>query len=662
MSSTSHPNEPPSSTPPKQVVAAARRSRVEVETLRAANDPLLARMLDEERVESEVRDQRMLLRLLSFVRPHGWIAALSVLLAFAEAIAGTLPPFIIGYAVDRALGSERPPGVLDRALESLIVRWADWAPQPEAAPFVVAGVVIGLMWLLKSAIGSASLLSVQVLGQRVVHDVRQAVYNHITSMDLGYFQKNPVGRLVNRATFDVQKLSELFSDAFAEGMRDLLFVIVLLGFLFTLDLPLALVLFLSLPFLLVWASVYRRMARPAMRTHTAVISRMNAWIAENVAGMRENQLYRQEARRAGEFRSLTDAHQASVTHVIRSWGLVRPGLMLTSAFATVALLWVGYGRVLGGLVTVGLLLTFLQYTTRLWVPVRNLAEKLNLIQESLTSAERIADVLDQTPALRDQGDEDASLVPTRGEIRFDAVRYRYPGQSDDVLRALDVHVAPGRMLALVGDTGAGKSTFVSLISRFDDVSEGTLTIDGSDVRSYRLGALRSAIALVPQDVVVFAGSVRDNLTLGRAVTDARIHECLDAVGAHDLVAGFADGLDHVLEESGKTLSAGQRQLLAFTRALLGDPPILILDEATSNIDSETETRIQDALLRLTEGRTSIVIAHRLSTIREADEILVLRHGRIVERGRHDDLLALDGEYRRLHDLHLQATEREIDGV
>lgn len=641
------------STAPAPQDAAETMSRVEAEALRAARDPLLAQMLREERVESNVRDKRLLVRLLAYLRPHRGLAAASVSLAFLEAIVSTMPPFVIGFAVDEALSSERDPSALDRALHALVDRFPSLTSVDGGHVFVATGVLIGMIWLVKAGIGSASLFCVQVLGQRVVHDMRKDVYGHITGMDLGYFQKNPVGRLVNRATFDVQKLSELFSDAFAEGVRDLLFVIVLLGFLFTLDAPLAALILISMPVLAGWAELYRRMARPAMRTLTAVISRMNGWIAENIAGMRENQLYRQEARRRGEFDALTEAHQRSVTHVISAWGIIRPGLMITSAVATAAILWVGHARVSTGVLTVGLLLTFLQYTTRIWVPVRNLAEKLNLIQESLTSAERIADVLDRPSAMRDAPGVDRAIVPTEGAVTFENVSFTYPGTTTPVLHDLSVDVPKGQMLALIGDTGAGKSTIVSLVSRFHDTTTGRVLVDGRDVRDYALASLRGSIALVPQDVVVFAGTVRDNLTLGRDVDDARVWACLEAVDAAELVRELPGGLGHELEESGKTLSAGQRQLLAFARALLTDPPILILDEATSNIDSETEARIQAALEVLTKGRTSIVIAHRLSTIRDADEILVLRHGRIVERGRHEALLEAGGEYRRLYDLHLR---------
>jgi len=307
--------------------------------------------------------------------------------------------------------------------------------------------------------------------------------------------------------------------------------------------------------------------------------------------------------------------------------------------------------VLGGLITVGVLLSFLQYAARLWVPIRNLTEKVNVIQNALTAGERIFDVLETPSTMVDLPDARPGLVVEHGAIRFEDVRFQYATGTEEVLRGISFEAKAGQMVALVGDTGAGKSTIVSLISRFYDVREGAVIVDEHDVQDYTLHNLRRAIALVPQDVVVFAGTLRDNVTLGAEVDDKTILDRLRAVCADDLVARFDDGLDHVLEEAGRTLSAGERQLLSFARALIANPPILILDEATASIDTRTEVKIQQALDELTRGRTTIVIAHRLSTIRDADLILTLRDGEIIERGTHDELVALGGEYAELHAKH-----------
>lgn len=623
----------------------------EREALEAARDPVLQHMLAEERVESSTVDTRLLGRLLAYVKPHTGLGILSIALATIEALLMTAPAWLVGLAVDVARGDTSRDGALELAVHGVAQQMTP--PDADALRiFAVYGGIVGAVWALRWAFGAAMMYTVQKLGQHVVHDLRCDTYRHIVGMDLGYFHKNPVGRLVNRTTFDVQSLSELFSDAFAEGARDLLFVLILIGVMFALDPVLAAILVASFPLLVLVGAIYRHFARPAMRTMTAVQSRMNAWLAENLAGMRENHLYRREARRRAEFRALTEAHQASVTRVIQSWGVLRPAMMAVSAVATTLVLLLGYERVVAGTATVGVLLTFLQYTTRIWIPIRNLTEKLSLIQTALTAAERIADVLDTPTAMTDPPGADEDLRVERGDISFDGVRFRYPTKPELVLDGIDFEVVQGQMLALVGDTGAGKSTVAHLLSRFYDVTEGSVRIDGHDVRDYTLRRLRSGIAIVPQDVVIFAGTVRDNITLGANVDDARIHECLDAVLASDIVKGIPGGLDGTLEEGGRTLSAGQRQLLSFARALVANPPILLLDEATANVDTETEARIQQALATLTAGRTSVVIAHRLSTIRHADRILVLRHGHVIEDGRHDELIALDGEYARLVRLHL----------
>ena len=313
----------------------------------------------------------------------------------------------------------------------------------------------------------------------------------------------------------------------------------------------------------------------------------------------------------------------------------------------------GYGRVVGGAISVGVLLTFLQYTTRMWVPVRNLTEKFNMIQTALTATERIFDVLGQVSGMQSLPGADADAVVARGAIAFEGVRFAYPTKPEsEILRGVDFEVEAGQMLALVGDTGAGKSTVVHLLSRFYDVTGGGVKVDGRDVRDYTLSALREGIAIVPQDVVIFAGTIRDNITLGLDVDDELVWSCCEAVCADRFIKRFPGRLDHVMDESGRTLSAGERQLLSFARALVYNPPILILDEATANVDTETEALIQSALERLTEGRTSVVVAHRLSTVRDADVILVMRDGEVVERGTHEALLEIGGEYDRLHRLHM----------
>ena len=638
--------------------AARAEARVEAEAIRVSRDPVLAHMLAEERVDTRGRDVQLLRGLLRYLAPHKGLSALCVLMAVLEALIMTIPPYLVGLAMDRASGATARGGRwVDALLDQAGAATLDLFGRAGDVASMVAwfGALAGIFWVLRFAVAVATSYWVQQLSQLILHDLRVDIFRHITSMDMGFFHKNPVGRLVNRTTFDVASLSELFSDAFAQSMRDIMFVVVLVAVMLSIDAPLALVLFAVFPVLAAISRLYQVVVRPALRTHSAVVSRMNGWLAENLAGMRENHLYRREDRRRAEYHALTEAHQAAQVGVVTPWAWVRPAMMLTSAVATAAVLWLGYQRAADGIITVGVLLTFVQYTSRLWVPVRNLTEKFNLIQQSLTSGERIMEVLDERTAMTDAPDADPALSVARGEVVFDDVSFRYPRKDSDVLSAVSLRAAPGQLLALVGDTGAGKSTVAHLISRFYDVSSGQVRIDGHDVRRYTLEQLRSSIAIVPQDVVVFAGTLRDNITLGRTVSEERLWQCIDAVCARPLVDRLG-GLDATLDESGRTLSTGERQLLSFARALVTNPPILILDEATANIDTQTERVIQQALANLTAGRTTIAIAHRLSTIRDAHEILVLRHGRIVERGDHASLLARGGTYARLYRAHRGSDE------
>lgn len=633
-------------------------SKNEKRLMDLSDDPVLQKMLEQERIESDEVDMSLLLKLMAYLKRHRALSFVCVMLSVFEAVLMALPPYAVGLAIDvvRADGT-RAPNAFDTSLTGYATALTSLLPagyNTQEHLIIAFGLVILTCWTLRWAVAMASTYLVQMLGQRAVHDLRLDVYQHITAMDMGYFHKNPVGRLVNRTTFDTQALSQFFSEAFAQGMRDILFIMVLLLVMFSMDIPMALVLVGTFPLLVGCGYLYRAFVRPPMRTTKAVLSRMNAWWAESIAGMRENQLYRTEDRRKAEFKSLTEVHQASITDWIRAWGLLRPAMMVICALATAVILWIGYERVLTGLITVGVLLTFLQFTTRLWIPVRNLTEKFTVIQTALTATERIFDVLDTPSQMKDTEQADAKHKVERGHIHFEDVRFTYPRTSDEVLKGISFEAKPGDMIALVGDTGAGKSTIAHLLSRFYDANDGHVRIDGRDVRDYTLRHLRQGMALVPQDVVIFAGTIRENITLGLEVDDAIVQQAVEAVCADRFISRFEDGLDHIMDESGRTLSAGERQLLSFARALVFNPPVLILDEATANVDTETEAMIQQALERLTQGRTSVVVAHRLSTIRHADQILVMRHGKIIERGRHEELLALEGEYARLHELHMSA--------
>ncbi len=431
----------------------------------ALRDPVLERMIAEERVESRLLDTALLRRFAGALRPHPGLVAAALALALLEALTMTIPAWMIGLAVDRLTGAPRAGSAAEAAALAAAGGLGGLFTGVGTGAAVVGGLalLLFLVWALRWAIAVATSYIVQWLGQVIVHDMRVQVFGRITGMDAAWFGTHPVGRLVNRTTFDVQSLAELFSDAFAQGVRDLFFVLVLGAVMFALDLPLATILVGTFPLLVAIAWGYRRMARGPLRTNAAVQSRMNAWLAENLAGMRENHLYRAEPRRREEFAALTDAHQASITEVVRAWALLRPAMLTVTALATALVLVVGQQRVAAGALSVGLLLTFLQYTTRLWIPVRNLTEKFNTIQAALTAAERIAAVLDARPAIADAPGAEAGLRVREGTVRFEEVRFTYPGQPRPALDGIEFEARRGEMVALVGECVEGISYLEKLV-------------------------------------------------------------------------------------------------------------------------------------------------------------------------------------------------------
>ncbi|HSS52919.1 MAG TPA: ABC transporter ATP-binding protein, partial [Thermoanaerobaculia bacterium] len=487
----------------------------------------------------------------------------------------------------------------------------------------------------------------QLMGQHIMNDLRRQIFGHLQRLSLAYYDRNPIGRLVTRVTTDVDALNEMFTAGLVTIFGDIMVLTGIAAVLFWLDWRLALVAFSIVPLLLLLTSWFKTKVRQSFREVRVKIARISAFLQEHVTGMSVVQLFNGEARAYGEFETINDAHRDANVRSIFYYAVFFPGVELITSVGTGLLIWVGGGRVLLSALSIGGLIAFLQYAQRFYQPLSDLSEKYNILLSAMASSERIFRLIDTPVTI---ATPPAAFSPERvqGDLEFDDVWFSYK-ENEPVLKGVSFRVRPGETLAVVGHTGAGKSTLANLLLRFYDIDRGAVRVDGVDVREWDLAKLRRSVAMVLQDVFLFSGSVAANIRLGEAaIDDERVRWAAGEVHALPFIERLPGGFDAAVRERGAGLSVGQKQLIAFARALAFDPSILILDEATSSIDTETEQLIQMALERLLVGRTSVVIAHRLSTIQKADRILVLHKGEVREYGTHQELLALRGIYYKLY--------------
>jgi len=490
------------------------------------------------------------------------------------------------------------------------------------------------------------------VGQRAMLDLRQELFAHLMHRSTNFFHHNPVGRLMTRVTSDVQNLNDMFSSGFVAVVGDALTLLAIVLWMFSKHVGLSLIALGIMPFLLLATEIFRRQAGEAFRETQGRYAAIQAFLQEQLSGMSLVQLNAREASSYASFSALNSSYLDAFIRTIFAYAVFFPVVeFITSATLAALILFAGY-KLQSGALTLGLLLAFLQQSGRFFRPIRELAERYNVMQTAMASSERIFKLLDNQDQIQESPD---AQVPTfRHEVRLEEVSFAYDEGGRDVVKRLSGVIPRGKRIAVVGHTGAGKSTLINLLMRFYDVGHGRITLDGVDLRDLRLKDLRAIFGLVLQDVFIFSGSLEENILLGREKHEDRLVSVLEQSQLEDLVGRLPEGLGTQVGERGQKLSAGERQLVAFARMLYGRPEILLLDEATANIDSETEHKIQTVIERVSHRLTTFTIAHRLSTIRDADEIWVMEQGQLIERGNHDALLAQDGHYAKLVRLQFEA--------
>lgn len=594
----------------------------------------------DDEVLGKAYDARLMRRLLGFMRPHRVAIGWTVVAIIGLSVLQLAPPYLTKVAIDAHITT----GELD-GLDTLA--------------FLFLGVLV-----LSYVLEYVQTYTLQVTGQRIIFDLRMRIQEHLQRLDVAFYDRNPVGRLMTRVTTDVDALNDLFASGVVSAFRDIFMLGGIAIVLVVMDWRLAIVALSVLPLIALVTQWFRHNARHSYRQVRGWIARINAFLQENITGMATVQLFRREALHFDRFDAINQGHRDANIASIFYYAVFYPAIEVLGALAIAAIVWFGGGWTLQGTLELGSLVAFVLYSQRFFRPISDLSEKFNLLQAAMASSERIFALLDtpvsiESPTSRTPSDCHHGLPAGPGHIRFEHVWFAYR-DDEYVLEDVTFDVAPGQRVGVVGATGAGKTTLINLLMRFYDVNRGRITIDGVDIRERSLTALRSRFGLVLQDGYLFSGTVADNIRLGSdAISDAAVRRAAAAVHADRFIASLPDGFDSPVAERGATFSVGQRQLLSFARALAHQPSVLVLDEATSSIDTDTEQLIQDALRVLMSGRTTIAIAHRLSTVQDMDAILVFHKGRLRETGSHQELLAQRGLYFTLYQLQYRDQEAAL---
>ncbi|MCX7798217.1 MAG: ABC transporter ATP-binding protein/permease [Melioribacter sp.] len=580
-------------------------------------------------------DSKLMRRLLTYVKPYKKYVILAILLNISVAALGPLRPYLTKIAVDNYITNKDWNGLL-----------------------FVCSLLLGSL-LLQAIVQYFLTYFTELMGQKIIYDLRVQVFSHVQKLALRFFDKTPIGRIVTRVTNDVESLNEMFSSGIVAVFSDIFVIIWIFIFMFSLSWNLALVTLSIIPFLFYATFLFRKKVRETYRDVRLHLARLNSYMQEHVTGINVVQNFVKEEDELKKFSSINNDYKNANIKSVFYYAIFFPFVELLSSITIGLIIWYGGGEVIQNNLTIGVLFAFLQYTEMFWRPVRDLSEKYNILQTAMASSERIFKLLDDKTFVKNP-EHPIILNNIRGEIEFKNVWFAYnPGEY--VLKNISFKINPGETVAIVGATGAGKTSIINILTRFYDFDKGSITIDGIDIRDIDKRNLRKFISVVLQDVFLFSGTIKSNISLGsEEISDEKIIEAAKIVGAHEFISNLPKGYDEEVKEKGATLSVGQRQLISFARALAFNPQILILDEATSSIDTETEILIQKAIEKLLKGRTSIVIAHRLSTIQNANKIIVMHKGELKEIGTHQELLAKQGIYYRLYQL--QYKEQEIEKI
>jgi ATP-binding cassette subfamily B protein len=659
----------------------------------------------EEEVLGKAYDSRLMKRLLRYLRPYRWQVAIALVAIVLKAIADVLGPFLTMVAIDRYLAPvhEKP---------AWLTSWL--SPQPLTGIAEIAGIYVGLT-IFSFLLEYLQTYFMQWAGQMVMFDLRSEIFRHLQRMHIGFYDKNPVGRLVTRVTTDVDALNDMFTSGVVSIFEDIFVLAGILAIMLSVNWKLALITFSVLPFIFYATKIFRDRVRDSYRRIRVAIARINAHLQEHVSGMVVLQLFNREKKAFNTFSQVNEQHMDAYKDAIMAHAVYYPVVEILSSIAIALVIWFGGGDVIRGwtvkgldisfswktllsikvvqnVTTIGVLAAFIQYAQRFFRPIQDLSEKYNILQSAMAASERVFKLLD-TPA--EITEAPVTKVPDGpGRIEFDHVWFAYrtmpvdeadrtvraagdvsdgrgrasrdehlAGEPDWVLKDVNFTIEPGETVAIVGHTGAGKTTIISLLLRFYDVQRGAIRIDGVDIKEMPLANLRRRFGVVLQDPFLFTGTVEGNIRLGTdRITDEQIRQAAQDVNLADFIHMLPNAYKEEVRERGATLSTGQKQLISFARALAHSPKILILDEATSSVDTETEFKVRDALNKMVEGRTSIIIAHRLSTVQRADKIIVMHKAQLREMGTHQQLLAKHGIYYKLYQLQYKDQEIPVAAV